>query len=660
MHVTESFKQKFFQECEELLADLEDRLAALNLNPSDSEAMNAAFRDIHTIKGGAGMFGFQRLVGFSHILEDVMDRMRSGRLLIGETEHAVIVQACDILSDLVSAIRNDESLPEHIDAEASEALLKLIAAEAEAILAPPMPIQRPSGETSYAISFRSKRELLLRANEPILIFKQLQQLGTCTIVCDTSGLPSFASLESRDACLSWKIRIEGACTIDEVKECFEFVLADCDLEIVEEKPAERPVRVAAIRQTRRMASIRVDLDRIDKLVNLVGEITISQAAITQQIVQTAVMDKPQMAQEIAQLVQLTQMLQDSVMAIRAVPVGQVFARMPRLIRELSAVTGKRIRLVTTGEQTEIDKTVVEELGDPLLHILRNAADHGLERPEERIAAGKPPEGCIEITALQRGGQILIEVNDDGRGIDPQKVLQKALEQKLVSADAQLSNDEIINLIFLPGFSTADQVTDLSGRGVGMDVVKRNIQKLGGRIAVRSEIGRGTKLTLTLPLTLAILPGMIIRVGLSTYVVPLSNVVECLTNRRDLVHELPGQGEVFRFRDSYIPFIRLARILTPRTKEAEAAASVIIVEDEIGRILALSVDEIAGQQQVVIKSIRENLDPILGLAGATILGDGSIALILILSEIFQLHRNHPHLQFSSRQLAGEATPAVLSA
>ena len=264
-----------------------------------------------------------------------------------------------------------------------------------------------------------------------------------------------------------------------------------------------------------------------------------------------------MVQEISQLFQLTQMLQDSVMAIRAVPVGSIFARMPRLVRELANATGKQVVIETGGEETEIDKTVIEELGDPLLHMIRNAVDHGIETPAERHAAGKAPDGNIGLRAFQRGGQIVIEVTDDGRGIDPEKVKRKAIEQNLIPAGASLSDDEITNLIFLPGFSTADKVTDISGRGVGMDVVKRNIQKLGGRVFLRSELGRGSKVTITLPLTLAILRGMIIKAGHNSYVIPLPNIIECLQVRSGLVKSLPEQGEVLRFRNGYIPLIRLA-------------------------------------------------------------------------------------------------------
>ena len=484
--------------------------------------------------------------------------------------------------------------------------------------------------------------------------RHLKELGTFTVTADISGLPPFADLDPTSAYLAWDFELETSAGIDAIKQAFEFVEADCDLKIMApgtgaeayiSAPAPAPAQPiaakpapVAIRQSRRVASIRVELDRIDKLVNMVGEIAIVQAMITQQTDQSLAASHPQLIQEIGQLFQLTQMLQDSVMAIRAVPVGSIFARMPRLVRELANATGKQVVIETSGEATEIDKTVIEELGDPLLHIIRNAVDHGIERPAERKAAGKPPDGRIGLRAFQRGGQIVIEVSDDGRGIDPEKIKRKAVEQNLVPAGASLTDDEITNLIFLPGFSTAEKITDISGRGVGMDVVKRNIQKLGGRVSLRSEVGRGSKLTITLPLTLAILPGMIVKAGNNPYVIPLPNIIECLQVREGQVKSLPEHGEVLHFRDGYIPLIRLGAVFNIAGAAAAPDPLVIVVDDENNNSLALAVDEIAGQQQVVIKSLRENLDPIPGLAGATILGDGKVALILVLAELLELHRN----------------------
>lgn len=314
------------------------------------------------------------------------------------------------------------------------------------------------------------------------------------------------------------------------------------------------------------------------------------------------------------------------MAIRAQPVRSIFARVPRLVRDLSAETGKDVRVELSGEATEIDKTVIEELSDPLIHMVRNAVDHGIESAAERLASKKPAHGTVRLSAEQRGGRIVIEVADDGQGIDRDRTRSKAVEKGLISADAVLTDEEIDNLIFLPGFSTAKQVSGISGRGVGMDVVKRNVQKLGGRVTISSEPGRGSKVTLTLPLTLAVLPGMVVRVDSVSYVIPIANIVECMVARDEEIRIVPGSGEVLRLRGQYIPLVRMGSLLASRSTSSDTSP-VVVVEADDRRRVGLAVDEIIGQQQIVIKSLRENVGEVSGIAGATILGDGAVALII---------------------------------
>jgi len=654
MDKLEQFKKTFFQECDELLGDLESRIVALRQEGVGAEPLHAAFRAIHTIKGGAGMFGFHRLVAFAHLFESVLDQMRSGHIAAGDDAIAVILHAADILSDLVQAARSGEGLPEHHDAEAAEQLTRLAGLDRAPAAKNEQEPQVSSGPGRYRIDFRPHPQLLRRANEPLLIVRQLRELGKLAVTADLSRLPAFSALDPTQAYLAWSFELETEAGELAVRRIFEFVEADCDLTIaiLGAAPAKVPAKPAAsaLRQNRRVASIRVDLDRIDRLVNMVGEIAIVQAMISQQTDQKLAVSHPQLVQEISQLLQLTQTLQDSVMAIRAVPVGSLFARMPRLVRELAAAMGKKIELETAGEDTEIDKTVIEELGDPLLHMVRNAADHGIETTAERLAAGKPAQGTIRLSAGQRGGQIVIEIADDGRGLDRDRIKRKAVERKLIPDTAEMSDEEITNLIFLPGFSTAEKVTDISGRGVGMDVVKRNIQKLGGRVSFRSEAGKGSKMAITLPLTLAILPGMIVKAGRNDYVIPLPNIIECLQTKPSQVNSLPEHGEVLHFRDGYIPLVRLGAVFNIRGAAFTPNPLAIVVDDENGNTIAVAVDEIAGQQQVVIKSLRENLDPIAGLAGATVLGDGKVALILVLSELLDLHRNRRSGRFPLNQAA----------
>jgi two-component system chemotaxis sensor kinase CheA len=383
-------------------------------------------------------------------------------------------------------------------------------------------------------------------------------------------------------------------------------------------------------------SIRVDLDRVDKLVNMVGELVITHAMIAQQTEHLHADQHPELANGLAELSHHIRDLQESVMAMRAQPVKSVFARLPRLVRELAQLTNKRIRLEMSGENTEIDKTVIEQLGDPLTHMIRNSADHGIEGPDERVAAGKPAEGLIHVSADQRGGRIVIEITDDGRGINREKVMKKAIEKKLVPADAALSDEEIDNLIFLPGFSTADTVSNISGRGVGMDVVRQNIQSLGGRVHIQSRPGKGSSFVLTLPLTLAVLDGMVLKVGAQSYILPLANIVESLRPEPDQINLVANASQLLRIRGEYVPLVYLHRIFRVANGiDDPTKALVIIVEMEDGSKMGLVVDEIVGQQQVVIKSLEENFDPIRGVAAATILGNGRVSLILDVAGIKQL-------------------------
>lgn len=376
------------------------------------------------------------------------------------------------------------------------------------------------------------------------------------------------------------------------------------------------------------ATIRVDLDRVDRLINVVGELVIQQAMLAQRVTESGLTRASGVLGGLEDLELLTREIQDSVMAIRAQPVKSVFQRMTRLVREVGDMTGKRVRLVTSGEDTEVDKTVVERLAEPITHMLRNAIDHGLETPDVRLAAGKPQEGTVRLAALHRSGRIVIEISDDGAGINRDRVRGIAVERGLIAADAALTDEEIDNLIFMAGFSTAESISDISGRGVGMDVVKRSIQSLGGRISITSTPGRGSTFTLSLPLTLAVLDGMVVTAAEQTLVAPLSAIVESLTPRSGDVHRIGGQVPVIRFRDAFVPLIDVAHAMgfsdEPIAPETGVA---VVVETEAGTAAALLFDAIQGQRQVVIKSLETNYQQVDGVAAATILGDGRVALIL---------------------------------
>jgi two-component system, chemotaxis family, sensor kinase CheA len=649
---TAKFKTTYFQECDELLLEME-RLAG-GLRPDDNESLNALFRAVHTVKGGAGMFNFNRLVAFAHVLETLLEHLRSGNLTAETATIAEVLRGCDILADLVQEARGAVKLSHAHEVASLENLRRLI--DSGGGKTNEIDKQNQSNDTSaegelshHVIRFFPGSGLFRRGIEPQLIFKELAEIGKIHVTPDVSKLPAFDELDPAACHLGWTIAIATEASLDRLREIFHFVDGDGTVAFLPERrlqPRQQQVIAPVVGSARAVNTIRVDLERVDKLVNQVGEIAIVQAMIDQQSGQDLQVTHPLLVQAIVQLSQLVQGLQDSVMAIRAVPVGTVFARMTRLVRELSTATGKQVQLDVMGEETEIDKTVIEQLGDPLMHMIRNAVDHGIERATEREAAGKRPTGRVQLNARQRGGQIVIEIIDDGRGLDRDVIRRKGIERGLITDTMTLSDDDVLNLIFQPGFSTAEKISDISGRGVGMDVVKRNIQKLGGRVFVRSETGAGTRFTIALPLTLAILSGMIVRSGTGYYVISLSNILECMKAQADTIKTLPGTGEVFRYRDRYVPLIRLGTVFNTATSANMENPLVIVVEDEDGNTIGVAVDEISGQQQVVIKSLRDNLDQITGISGATILGDGTVALIIIISDLLELHKSRGMVNFTA--------------
>ncbi|WOJ88490.1 chemotaxis protein CheA [Methylocapsa polymorpha] len=711
MDAMAAIKQTFFQECEEQLAELETGLLAIQDGGHDAETVNAVFRAVHSIKGGAGAFSLDDLVHFAHVFETALDHVRAGKLAPSHEVLNTMLRAADALADLVRAARDGGA----VDAQRCEALADALRAlDPEAISADqgagdddgldevafqPVPIDESMFDDPptpaeprlnlFTIRFKPKAVLYAKANETAVLIRELARLGETTIVCDASGLPLLSELDPEGAYLAWIIELLTTQDEEAVREVFEFVEWDCDLDIesdaanaspddidvaaliekmqaaveaelsaltppqapqadladgdqgvidlakarqqktpqaVGEPAAQKPEQAAAGGPSQ--ATIRVDLDRVDRLINLVGELVINQAMLAQRVLEAGLARASGVATGLDELEQLTREIQDSVMAIRAQPVKSVFQRMPRLVREVGAMTGKLVRLVTEGENTEVDKTVIERLADPLTHMIRNAIDHGLEKPETRAAAGKPEEGLVHLSAAHRSGRIVIEVSDDGAGIDRARVKTLAASKGLIPADASLSDDEIDNLIFLPGFSTASTVSDISGRGVGMDVVRRSIQALGGRISIASRPGQGSTFTMSLPLTLAVLDGMVVTVAGQTLVVPLTAIVETLQPKIADVHGFGGGTRVIAIRDQFTPLIDVGRELAYRAENADALSCVaLLVEAEGGVRSALLVDAILGQRQVVIKSLEANYRHVPGIAAATILGDGRVALIL---------------------------------
>jgi two-component system chemotaxis sensor kinase CheA len=677
----------FFQECEEQLTALENGLLSMQEGETDSETVNAVFRAVHSIKGGAGAFKLNALVSFAHIFETALDRVRSGSLMPDADGMKLFLRAADALSDLVTESRDGtlgDTAPYRAIEEEFDALLGGASAAAEeddfagldfSPIATGFDVPDEEASTPppnvFRIHFRPLRDMYAKANDPLALFRELGRLGNLTCHCDLKNLPFLDTIDPEDSYLSWDLRLETASEHGAVKEVFDFVDGDCDLSITSEPQAAAPAAVAQgeldiaaiMKKVREEApgivevqaaakalvppaaaadqdatpkpgkatvqpTIRVDLDRVDRLINLVGELVINQAMLTQRVLQSNIVRDREVNSSLEELERLTREIQESVMAIRAQPVRPLFQRMSRIVREVADATGKDVRLRTEGESTEVDKTVVELLADPLTHMIRNAVDHGLENPEQRVAAGKPPEGAVRLAAAHRSGRVIIEVSDDGAGINRPRVLQKAIANGLIAPDVQLSDSEIDNLLFLPGFSTAQAVSSISGRGVGMDVVKRSIQALGGRISITSSPGQGSTFTLSLPLTLAVLDGIVVSVDEQTYVIPLTAIVETVKHEASRIHHVGDNCFVLRVRDVLVPLIDVGAELGVRPKTNEVRQGVaILIETANGSRSALLVDNIQDQRQVVIKSLETNYKRVDGIAAATILGDGRVAMIL---------------------------------
>jgi two-component system, chemotaxis family, sensor kinase CheA len=644
------FRKTYFEECTELLDALQSNLDVLSNGSGDDETLHAIFRAVHSIKGGAGAFGFNGLVAFSHVFESLLDAMREQKISAAPDVTQLLLRASDALADIVNAARNEQPLAADFAAEIVAAMEEVLLGAAEPVArnAQPKPVSESDGvigERRYRIAFTPHTEMLQKANEPLLLIRELSKLGGLKAEVDSSRVPPLDTMEPEAAYLSWVFELDTGVPQSAIHEVFEFVEDDCDLKIedisspaIVAPVAEAAKRVvmavekspdpAVVPVTPATQSIRVDVDKVDRLVNLVGELVITQAMLIEQGTLLPADQYPALIQGIEALAQSARELQESVMAIRAQPVKSVFARMPRIVRDLAATLGKEVRIVTSGEMTEIDKTVIEQLNDPLTHMIRNALDHGIEGPDARVAAGKPRQGTIHLSAAQRGGRIIIEVSDDGRGLNREKVLAKARDRGLVAAGATLNDEEIDNLIFLPAFSTADVVSNVSGRGVGMDVVKRNVQSLGGRISVQSKFGSGSRFTLSLPLTLAVVDGMVVSVGKETFIIPLTAIIESLRPRPSDIHPVVGRGEVLALRGEYLPLTHLHRCFSINDAITDPCRGIVIVvqSESAGRIGVL-VDELLGQQQVVVKSLEANYDPVDGISGATILGNGRVALIL---------------------------------
>lgn len=651
------FKGTYITECLELLAQMEVDLMELD-ESSDNEKLNAIFRCAHSIKGGAGAFGLTQMAGFTHILEALLDKLREGELEITRKLTDILLRARDVVLHMVIAARDNETLDENYGEKIKSELEIICSAgentSASSLLkraAKPLATTVAKIMSDYTIRFVPKPSLLTTGNEPLLLLRELKKLGEMTVVCDSNKLPNFDIFQPDICYISWTISLTTEKSQADIREVFEFVEDDCDLDILEsnvENPefiGEAPVRntIATSASTPTTTSIRVDIEKVDRLINMVGEIVIIQAMLAMQTRFLPTQQYPELMRGIDELNQHTRELQEAVMAVRMQPVKSIFSRMPRIVRDLSAQLGKDIRMETAGENTEVDKTIIEQLSDPLTHMIRNSVDHGIETPAIRREKGKSEQGRILLAAEHRGGKIVITISDDGAGINREKVLAKAREKGVVAPDAQLSDQEIDMLIFAAGFSTADAVTNVSGRGVGMDVVKRNIEGLGGTVSLNNMPNKGSQFVIALPLTLAILDGMVVRVAQEHYIVPIANIIETMRPKPDETKNVADGNVVINVRGEFVPVLYLHQLFNISGAETDASKALVVLVENGDMALGLVVDELVGQQQVVIKSLEENADPVDGVSGATILGDGKVSLILDIPSLCRMKQriNNQH-------------------
>ena len=670
------FHDAFFDESYEALDQMEAALLKLNVGEPEPELINTIFRVAHSIKGGSATFGFSEVASFTHTCETLLDELRGNRMQVTRLLSDLLLKSVDVIRDMLRGVQHKEP----IDAQRVADLqfdLELTIAQKNSAPVVPSPVAAPEATPApqapaekraahrWRIRFQPHPQLFVHGNDPLRMLRELAELGEFDVKLDDTHLPALDALDPESCYFAWDITVETDATRDVIDQVFDWAEGDCDLKITDEiattppkaapaAPAAEPrpdnvVNIAPSAAAKAPeapkaapahehadapkqglgdgASIRVSTEKIDELMNTVGELVITQSMLSQLGTKVSGPVAEQLRSGLAQLERNMRELQESVMRVRMLPISFVFSRFPRMVRDVSQRLGKQVDLKVTGEQTELDKTVLEKIGDPLVHLVRNSVDHGIEMPDARVAAGKAPTGTVSLEAYHKGGNITIEVGDDGGGLNKDRILAKARSRGLVGANEALTDDQVYELIFVAGFSTAEQTTDISGRGVGMDVVRRNIKELGGTIEVRSQAGNGSRFIITLPLTLAIVDGQSVAVGTETYIVPLITIIESLQLKPGMVNRIAGQGEVFWFREQYVPIVRLHEIFGLRPRASQLHEGLIMVVEGEGKRVGLFVDDLLGQQQVVIKSLETNFRRVDGVSGATILGDGAVALIL---------------------------------
>ncbi|WP_426700457.1 chemotaxis protein CheA [Rhodanobacter sp. Col0626] len=647
------FHKTFFEESREGLDAMEAALLALDSGSTDPELVHTIFRAAHSIKGGAATFGFADVAAFTHVAESLLEEVRSGRRAVAGELIDLLLRSVDCLRLMLDRSGSGQSVADTESEALRGELTRLVSGETGMPAA--VAASRVATASGWQVRFIALPHLLQTGNDPLRLFRELQQLGRLEVVRAflVDGAPAqLAALDPALCYLGWELRLHGASTRADIDAVFDWLDGDCELDIgpleddaevaapLPDEPmlanatAPQPVRETATASSEG-SSIRVGIDKVDALINMMGELVITQSMLSDIGEKFEMSQLERLRDGLVQLERNTRELQESVMRIRMLPIGSVFNRFPRLVRDLERKLDKQVRLELLGEHTELDKTVLEKIGDPLVHLVRNAIDHGLESPARRKAAGKSEVGTLKLHAYHEGGNIVVQISDDGAGLNHAAIVAKAQQRGLIGAGQQLSDAEVAELIFQPGFSTAAKATDLSGRGVGMDVVRRNVRDLGGSVGVHSVTGKGSTFTIALPLTLAIIDGLVTAVGSERYIVPLISIVESLRLRPEMVRRIAGGGELFHFRDEYLPIMRLHHAFACADAVTDIERGIVVVVEEDGRRVGLLVDDLLGQQQAVVKSLEAHYRRVQGISGATILSDGSVALIVDVSGVVRL-------------------------
>ena len=666
----------FLEEAGEILEQLEEDLLELEKDPGNREVIDSVFRSAHTIKGSAALTGLNSISGFAHALEDVLDKIRKEEGKVPDSYLMVLLDSLDLLKKMIDALTNQGNLEEWLKRADEVKLLLAFITDSTETKDQPLP---ESKELLYKINLQLKKDLFLTGTDPLMLIDELQEKGEIKKVrLDAAKLPELFDFDPYSLYVYWEITLESSESTESIKDIFIFVDDDVHIEEITETTKAAPAAQDLLGQpilgqpitedddeirnnqtpldndlnngnlknksseNHEVRTIRVDTQKLEQIMNDIAELAIAQSRLKELMTNNSNFcdGKDEAMYVFEEVNKITRQIQEEVMRASMVPVGGTFIRFQRMVRDISRERGKEIELIINGQETELDRKVIEQISDPLKHMIRNAVDHGVETPAEREQAGKPRRGQITLNAYYKEGGIIIEVIDDGRGLNTNAILQKAREKGLVKADQELTREEIFNLPFLSGFSTAKEITDISGRGVGLDVVRTNIHALRGTVELESALGVGTKFSIRLPLTLAIIDGMMIVVGEERFLVPVTSIIEFVKLSSLDVKNISGKSPVIFIRGEYVPLISLARELGIKGNAKTADEGMVVVVHDQRRIIALLVDEIVGQEQVVIKSIKENYEQVDGVAGATIMGDGTVAMIVDVSALIRMSLSRP--------------------